>query len=193
MTDDLDAALDRIRAWTRAALGRDTLIPAPAVAGPATAGRSPVVGELASLFARVETALPTLLPSHDLLTTARSVEVQTMWLDISADQRARFPEFAAAYDPEAERRRPAGATGELFLPEFVPIADRDGSTLFLDARYGGHHGCVSEYSATGAGTGPWWPSLSAMFTALADSLTTGEPFLRHRPRVEHGGLHWLPV
>lgn len=139
ITADLDAALDRIRAWTRAALGRDTLISAPAVSGPATAGRSLAVGELASLFARAETTLPTLLPSHDLLTATRSVQVQTMWLDISADQRAHFPEFAAAYDPEAERRRPAGSAGELFLPEFVPIADRDASTLFLDTRPGEQH------------------------------------------------------
>ena len=88
---------------------------------------------------------------------------------------------------------PAGSAGALFLPEYVPIADRDASTLFLETRPGEHHGCISEYSATGAGSGPCRPSLSAMFTALADSLTTGEPFLHHRPRVEHGGLHWQPA
>ncbi|MFI8975104.1 hypothetical protein ACIGO9_19620 [Nocardia asteroides] len=191
-TESLDAALDRIRRWTQAALGRDTLIPSTAAEPPAE-DQLPVLAQLASLFTRTETALPTLLPCHDLLTATRSDQVRAMWLDIGADQRARFPEFAATHNPEVESRQPAGSASELFLPEFTPIADRDGSTLFVDVRAGEHQGCVSEYSASGASTGLCWPSPAAMFTALADSLTTAAAFLRHRPEVHSEGLHWLPA
>ncbi|MFI8977454.1 hypothetical protein ACIGO9_31560 [Nocardia asteroides] len=112
-TADLDAALDRIRRWIQAALERDTLIPSPA-AEPHAEDQLPVLAQLAALFIRAETALPTLLPNHDLLTAARSEEVRVMWLDIGADQRARFPEFAATFNPEVESRRPAGSPSELF-------------------------------------------------------------------------------
>ncbi|MFI6168461.1 hypothetical protein ACIBCN_16890 [Nocardia sp. NPDC051052] len=86
---------------------------------------------------------------------------------------------------------PAGTPAGVFLPQFVPIADRDATTLFIDTRGGELFGCVTEYADENADDeGPLWVSLTAMLTDLADSLKTGTAFIRYRPTAVAGELIW---
>lgn len=88
---------------------------------------------------------------------------------------------------DAHNLTPAG----VFLPQFVPIADRDATTLFIDTRAGDLFGCVTEYVDESADDGgPLWGSLTAMLTDLADSLEAGTVFLRYQPAVVTGELIW---
>lgn len=188
---DLDAQFARIQRWAQANLGTDAFTPADADVDAAQRHWPlSLPADLAQLFARVGAYLPTLMPGYDLLTVARSEQVATLWLDLVADQRHRVPEYADAFDPARLSAEPAGSASELFLPEFIPVADRDGSTLFVDTRAGDLSGCVSPYSAEGASEGWMWPSVTAMFAALADSLEQSAIFLGARPVVRDQALVW---
>jgi hypothetical protein len=70
---------------------------------------------------------------------------------------------ANSFEPHQNNSSPAGTPAGIYLPEYIPIADRDGSTLVIDTRDGELHGCVSEYAGEGADDpGPLWRSVSAM-------------------------------
>ncbi|MGM7645690.1 hypothetical protein ACSVDM_12395 [Nocardia sp. JW2] len=193
MTDSparaLTAPLTRVQNWVESTL-------APVATGdddPADVSHGwweRIPADLAVLFNHVDHFPPRLLPDHDLLTLSGAHRIWTLWLEIIDDQRNRIPEYAAAYDPATLSAEPAGSPSELFLPEFIPFADLDGSTLFLDTRPGARSGCIAEYSATGASEGELWPSLTHLFTTLADSLESGTPFAGHHPTVTEATLHW---
>ncbi|MFC9664635.1 hypothetical protein ACFVJ5_30760 [Nocardia sp. NPDC127606] len=189
---DLGAQLSRIQQWMRSRLGTDAFAAASEIDVDAVQHRWSLQfpAELTVLFSRVDRYLPTLMPGYDLLAIERSEQVRTLWLDLGADQRQRYPDFAAEFDPVTLSAEPAGKASELFLPEFVPVADRDGTTLFVDTRSGHLSGCVSAYSAQGAGEGALWTSVTAMFAALADSLEEGTILLDARPVVRDNSLVW---
>ncbi|PKV81071.1 hypothetical protein ATK86_5518 [Nocardia fluminea] len=190
---DLDTQLARIQNWTLTRLGRDVFIagadPDPTTVEPGGSVNLPA--DLITLFGRSDGNLPSLMPGYDLLNRSRSDQIQALWLDIGADQRERIPEFAAAFDPAALSTERAGTACELFLPEFIPIADGDGTTLFVDTREGELSGCVSEYTAEGASDGWLWPSVADTFGALADSLEAESVFMTYyRPVVRDRTLFW---
>ncbi|WP_316574286.1 NucA/NucB deoxyribonuclease domain-containing protein [Nocardia canadensis] len=126
-------------------------------------------------------------------------ELETENRDITCKDNPRVPSprpqgrdcdeypFASSREGGTE---PAGSASELFLPEFIPIADRDGATLFVDTRGGDLSGCVSPFSAEGAGEGWMWTSVTAMFAALADSLEEGTILLGVHPVVRDNSLVW---
>jgi cell wall assembly regulator SMI1 len=81
-------------------------------------------------------------------------------------------------------------------PLWLPIAgDGGGDDLFVDLRAGPEFGGVGmfrhdewEYR------GPRWPSVTAMFTEIAEVLTSGHPLGGWKPRVADDGLFsWEPV
>ncbi|MFD3431304.1 SMI1/KNR4 family protein [Nocardia fluminea] len=189
---DLDTQLARIQNWAQACLGREAFItgvdPDPNAVEPGRPGDT--AADVTTLFGRVGGYLSSLMPGYDLLNRSRSDHIRDLWLDIAADQRARIPEFAAEFDPAALSAEPAGTACELFLPEFIPIADRDGTTLFVDTRDGELSGCVSEYTAEGASQGWLWPSIADMFGALADSLEAQSVFMNYQPVVRDRTLVW---
>ncbi|WP_194828047.1 hypothetical protein [Nocardia sp. XZ_19_231] len=189
---DLDIQLARIQNWALNRLGRDAFIAStdsgPTAVEPGSSVNLPL--DLTTLFGRVGGFLPLLMPGYDLLNRSRSDQIRSLWLDIGTGQRERSPEFAAEFDPAALSAEPAGTACELFLPEFIPIADRDGTTLFVDTRSGELSGCVSEYTAEGASEGWLWPSIVDMFGALADSLEAESAFMNYRPVVSDRVLAW---
>ncbi|MGW5918504.1 hypothetical protein ACWFPY_05890 [Nocardia fluminea] len=181
---DLDTQLARIQNWAQARLERDAfpgVDPDPTAVEPGWPVNT--AADVTTLFGRVGGYLPSLMPGYDLLNRSRSDQIRDLWLDIAADQRDRIPEFAAEFDPAALSAEPAGIACELFLPEFIPIADRDGTTLFVDTRDGELSGCVSEYTAEGASQGWLWPSIADMFGALADSLEAHADTARRSPQA----------
>ncbi|MFE7720810.1 SMI1/KNR4 family protein [Nocardia rhizosphaerihabitans] len=189
---DLDSQLNRIQQWARSRLDTDAFTAATEIDIDAVQRRWSLQfpADLTTLFGRVGGYFPTLMPGYDLLAIERSEQVRTLWLDLGADQRQRFPEFAAEFDAATLSAQAAGTASELFLPEFVPVADRDGTTLFVDTRRGNLSGCVSAYSAEGAGEGALWTSVTEMFAALADSLEEGTILLGARPVIHDNTLVW---
>lgn len=189
---DLDTQMTRIQNWALTRLGSDAFItgadPDPTAVEPG--GSINLPADLTTLFGRGGGYLPSLMPGYDLLNRSRSDQIRTLWLDIGADQRERIPGFAAEFDPAALSAEPAGTACELFLPAFIPIADRDGTTLFVDTRKGELSGCVGEYTAEGASEGWLWPSITDMFGALADSLEAESVFMNYRPMVRDRTLAW---
>ncbi|WP_141718120.1 SMI1/KNR4 family protein [Nocardia altamirensis] len=190
----LSGQLDRITTWTQTHLGRAAFLPAAdpsdiAAAQQYSGNRWPQ--DLLDLFSRINGSELPILPEHDLLSLDRSNDIRQLWLDITTDLRQRHPEMAADFDPEVLGAMPAGTPAGIYLPQFVPIADRDGATLVVDTRPGDLHGCITEYTAEGSDDdGPLWTSLAAMLTNLADSLETGTEFLRDRPSAVAGELIW---
>ncbi|MEV4158080.1 SMI1/KNR4 family protein [Nocardia salmonicida] len=189
---DLGSQLSRIQQWARSRLDTDAFTAATEIDVDAVQRRWSLQfpADLTVLFSRVSGYLPTLMPGYDLLAIERTEQIRALWLDLGADQRQRNPEFAAEFDPATLSAEPAGTASELFLPEFVPVADRDGTTLFVDTRSGNLSGCVSAYSAEGAGERALWTSVTAMFAALADSLEEGTILLGARPVVRDNTLVW---
>ncbi|WP_433664130.1 SMI1/KNR4 family protein [Nocardia sp. CA-128927] len=187
--------LDRITTWTQTHLGRVAFLPAADAAAITAAqqhsgNRWPQ--DMLDLFAHANGSELPILPDHDLLSMDRSNDIRKLWLDIMVDLRERHPEMAADFDQEALGAMPAGTPAGIFLPQFVPIADRDGATLVVDTRPGDRTGCIIEYTAEGSDDeGPLWISLAAMLTNLADSYEAGTEFLRYRPSVVAGELTWV--
>ncbi|MFG1792183.1 hypothetical protein [Nocardia sp. NPDC049149] len=189
--------LDRITTWTQTHLGRAAFLPAADAAAITAAQQHSAIlwpQDLIDLFTHANGSELPILPAHDLLSLDDSNYIRQLWLDIATDLRQRHPEMASDFDPEALGAMPAGTPAGIFLPQFVPIADRDGATLVIDTRTGDLHGCIIEYTAEGSDDeGPLWISLAAMLTNLADSLETGTGFLRDRPSVVTGKLTWEPA
>lgn len=125
-----------------------------------------------------------IFPSHELFDLNRAVSERQLELDI-------WGEIDAEMGAEPQTDTSAGDYVGTYLPYFLPFAGADGYLLFVDARPGPLHGCVTEFEKVDAdGEGPKWPSLSAMLTNLADSLETGKAFDGRTPTVVDGELRW---
>ncbi|MGF0311894.1 SMI1/KNR4 family protein [Rhodococcus sp. IEGM1428] len=144
--------------------------------------------ELTSFF-RLVNGFPrenwvSIFPMHELFDVDRTVSERQLELDI-------WGEIDAEMGAEPQVGTSAGQYVGTYLPEFIPFAGADGYLLFVDARRGPLHGCVTEFQKVDAdGAGPKWPSLSAMLTDLADSLETGTAFDGHTHFVVDGQLRW---
>ncbi|MBF6215973.1 hypothetical protein IU487_33790 [Nocardia puris] len=74
------------------------------------------------------------------------------------------------------------AAADQFVPDGIPIAERDGAMLICDARPGTHQGCMSEFGEdTADAYPPTWASPSALLAELTESLTNTTPFNKHAP------------
>ncbi|WP_032405457.1 hypothetical protein [Rhodococcoides fascians] len=144
--------------------------------------------ELTSFF-RLVNGFPrenwvSIFPMHELFDVDRTVSERQLELDI-------WGEIDAEMGAEPQVGSAAGEYVGTYLPEFIPFAGADGYLLFVDARWGPLHGCVTEFQKVDADSaGPKWPSLSAMLTDLADSLENGTVFDGHTHSVVDGQLRW---
>ncbi|OZE85265.1 hypothetical protein CH305_05045 [Rhodococcus sp. 15-649-2-2] len=144
--------------------------------------------ELTSFF-RLVNGFPreswvSIFPMHELFDVDRTVSERQLELDI-------WGEIDAEMGAEPQVGTAAGEYVGTYLPEFIPFAGADGYLLFVDARWGPLHGCVTEFQKVDADSaGPKWPSLSAMLTDLADSLENGTVFDGHTHSVVDGQLRW---
>ncbi|WP_415975990.1 hypothetical protein [Rhodococcus sp. 077-4] len=144
--------------------------------------------ELTSFFGLVNGFPPdkwlALFPMHELFDLERVVHEHKLELDV-------WGEIDAEMGAEAQTGTSAGDCVGTYLPHFIPFAGADGYLLFVDARNGPLHGCVTEFEKVDADdAGPKWLSLSAMLTDLADSLHTGTAFDGRHPTLIDGALRW---
>lgn len=145
--------------------------------------------ELVDLYTRIN-GFPVehwvrLLPGDELFDLDRVISERQLELDVWGPMAE---EMGFDVDPDGQAGDPAGT----YLPEFIPIAGRDGYLLFVDTRPGELHGCVTRFDKVGADdAGPYWVSVSAMLTDLATSLRTGSEFDGYSgPRIVDGQLDW---
>lgn len=145
-----------------------------------------------------------LLPSYCPLPLDSVMAHWTMWQEIwqqirdsSRDEERDRRLIALGGVPEDPddafarlQTQPAGTAAGMFLPSFVPIAeDQSGADLFVDARPGDAHGCVTEFVKGDADSrGPRWPSVTAMLTDVAEALRAGRPVGHWHPAAEDGAL-----
>ena len=140
-----------------------------------------VRGQVRQWFECVNGARPgrwaPLFPGVDLLSIQQMIETRTMMLDVAA--------AAPGYPHEA------GVPAYGFIPEFVPIADRDGYLLVADLREGGEYGTIITYDKVDADDdAQTWPSLTHLLTELTIAIGARRAFNDLMPHVEDGELRW---
>lgn len=148
-----------------------------------------VIGDTGRWFASLQ-SLPEprvagMVPGLDLLRSDAAGAVRSMLIEAW--------EPAQMY-PEGYPLR-AGDPTYTFIPDYVPIFERDGTALVIDTRVGPARGAIRLFSKVDADdTTTGWASLADLVTALAESLTTATPFLGWRSSITADGqLHWHPV
>ncbi|KAA0925106.1 MULTISPECIES: SMI1/KNR4 family protein [unclassified Rhodococcus (in: high G+C Gram-positive bacteria)] len=154
--------------------------------------------ELRELYRCVERAdhrrgMLLLPPQLELMPVAQVEKRHEFWVEAN-----RNLAFGRRIDIEAEMAKPAGTAAGAMLPGFIPFANDDADTLFVDARSGPLHGCVNLWpDADVARRPPIWRSLSAMLEDLVFALernTTMSMRLtgwsRYQPYVEGDRLVW---
>ncbi|WP_278265572.1 SMI1/KNR4 family protein [Nocardia sp. AG03] len=128
-----------------------------------------------------------LLPGMTLLSLDRMLELHDLQCAIWCELAAEEPDLAVAGE-----NTPASAEAGRFVPEFVPIAERDGTMLVCDTRPGPLRGCVTEFGKDTADMSPpGWHSLGALLADLAHSIERTTPFDRDfLPALTEHGLTW---
>lgn len=133
-----------------------------------------------------------LLPGMTLLGLDQMLDIHAMQCEIWADLAAEDPDLGNGGTADTYAQAPASSETGQFIPQFIPIAERDGTMLICDTRHGPLQGCVTEFGKdTADNYRPTWSSLSAMLADLTNSIAAGAPFnAQYEPKLDHTGLHW---
>ncbi|WP_207843926.1 hypothetical protein [Williamsia soli] len=130
-----------------------------------------------AILALTPTQKPRILPSYDALTLDESIQTRQRMLD--------------AWEPDDDTSPTAGEAAYTFIPEFIPIAERDGYVLFVDTRSGKKHGLVREFDKVDADDTPTtWRSLPRLLNELAVAIEYRQPFNGWQPSFDTGELRW---
>ena len=121
----------------------------------------------------------TLIPGYDLLTIEQSFDVRqrtlNAWVGIGADYPSQ-----------------AGEPAYTYIPEYIPLAERDAYLLVYDARPGPQHGMILEFEKVDADDDTTrWKSLTHFLGDLAFALENRTPFLSHTPNFDDNTLSWM--
>lgn len=118
-----------------------------------------------------------LLPDVDLLSVQQMIETRRMMLEVAPAE----PGYA----------EDAGEAVYGFIPEFVPIAERDGYLLVADLREGEQSGTIISYDKVDADDGAdTWPSLSHVLIELTAAIESTGTFRGAVPTIEDGKIRW---
>lgn len=134
-----------------------------------------------------------LPPQFELMSLSQVEKQHAFW-----DHFNKTPAYGLPIDLDVEMAKPSGSASGAMLPGFIPFANQDADTLFVDTRSGPLHGCVNLWpDADVARQPPIWRSLSAMLEDLAFSLERNTPMAmrlslwhRFQPYVESDRLVW---
>ncbi|MFB7879017.1 SMI1/KNR4 family protein [Nocardia sp. NPDC056064] len=128
-----------------------------------------------------------LLPGMTLLSLEQMLELHDLQCAIWCELTAGEPGTTTAGGNAA-----ASSEAGRFVPEFVPIAERDGTMLVCDTRPGPLRGCVTEFGKDTADMAPpGWRSLGALLADLAHSIERSTPFdSNFLPTLTEQGLIW---
>lgn len=124
-----------------------------------------------------------LLPGLDVLTFSESTELRKMLVQLWGE---------ALTDEDIVNSLVAAVPAYRFIPEYVPLAERDGLVLVVDTRKGQFSGCVTLFDKVDAdAAGPMFRSINALLTDLATALDDADSRLfRARATSDDGQLRW---
>lgn len=119
-----------------------------------------------------------VIPDFELLTIDEALAVRRQLLDI--------------WEPGDDYPKLAGQPAYTFVPEYLPIAERDGNLLVVDTRPGDQSGMIRYFDRVdNDDETESWPSLTAFLTEVAAAIRAGEPFMGWRATVtDFGELYW---
>lgn len=143
-------------------------------------------GDISHWFASMQ-SLPQsrvagLIPGFDLLRSEEAEAVRTVLLDAWAPGRV-YPE---------PYPRDAGQPAYTYIPEYVPVAERDGTALVVDTRSGPARGGVWLFQKVDADdTTTHWASLADLLADIGDAISSGATLLGWRAiTTPDGHLRW---
>lgn len=119
------------------------------------------------------------LPGYDVLALDEALRVRTVMI--------------AAWDHGEIGRYPtqAGQPAYSFVPEYFPVADRDGYLLVADMRLGPFGGQIQAFDKVDADDDQaTWLSIGDLLLDLIVAIETGAPFDGWVPTVRDGQLTW---
>ncbi|GAA2476290.1 SMI1/KNR4 family protein [Winogradskya humida] len=204
MADNVDDAWNRVESWLR--------LNAPAVwrrlGPPATDAELAEVeqvhgvrlpGDLAAWWQRSNgiigdpvTIATIILGTHTPASTHDSIARDVFGMDLTKQQARDDADYRSGL--ETYRSDSAGWANDewVWLNEWITIG-LDSDSLFVDCRSGAHHGCVMTAFRDGGQIGPRWPSITAMWTEIADLLESVNA--RDKPEMielDDGQEWWIP-
>lgn len=120
-----------------------------------------------------------LIPGYDVLDIDDAYRVRkqllTAW-DIG--EAAAYPNIA-------------GEPAYTFIPDYLPIAERDGNLLVVDLRPGSRSGLIRLFDKVDADDDtPTWPELATLLNELATAIANHQPFDNWLPTIDNGHLNW---
>lgn len=119
-----------------------------------------------------------LIPGFDVLSIEEALEVRTRTLEAWQPQPGSYPTTA-------------GVSAYTFIPEYLPIAERDATMLVVDLRTSKRRGLIREFDKVdNDDETPTWDDLATLLDELIDALTHRTTFLGWQPATQDGRLIW---
>ena len=119
-----------------------------------------------------------LIPGFDVLRIEEALEVRTRSLKAWQPQPGSYSATA-------------GASAYTFIPEYLPIAERDATMLVVDLRTSNRRGLIRQFDKVdNDDETPTWNDLTTLLDELIDALTHRTTFLGWQPTTQAGRLTW---
>ncbi|MFZ2238996.1 MAG: hypothetical protein WAV90_05565 [Gordonia amarae] len=143
----------------------------------------PLTGEIEVWFGIMANHPPrrwdSVIPGYDSLTLDEAIDTRRLMLDVW--EPGDYPDEA-------------GTPAYTFIPEYVPIAERDGCALVVDLREGKKRGQIVEFDKEGADDGTKRRrSLTRLLYEIAVAIQYRRPYNGYRPDFTHDRLDWIPI
>lgn len=138
---------------------------------------------IAEWFALVSAAQPAprwaeLFPAFDVLRIDEALAVRARTLAAWQPQPGSYPTTA-------------GDSAYTFIPEYLPIAERDGTMLVADLRPGARRGLIREFDKVdNDDETATWNDMSDLLGELIEALDNRTTFLGWHPHAQDGQLSW---
>ena len=121
---------------------------------------------------------PDLIPGFDVLSIEEALKVRTRTLEAWQPQPGSYPTTA-------------GDSAYTFIPEYLPIAERDATMLVVDLRTSNRRGLIRQFDKVdNDDETPTWDDLTTLLDELIDALTHRTTFLGWQPATQDGRLIW---
>ena len=119
-----------------------------------------------------------LIPGFDVLSIEGALEVRTRSLEAWQPQPGSYSATA-------------GASAYTFIPEYLPIAERDATMLVVDLRTSNRRGLIREFDKVdNDDETSTWTDITTLLDELIDALTHRTSFMGWQPATQHGRLIW---
>lgn len=121
---------------------------------------------------------PDLIPGFDVLSIEEALEVRARSLEAWQPQPGSYPTTA-------------GVSAYTFIPEYLPIAERDATMLVVDLRTSNRRGLIRQFDKVDNDDDTsTWNDIATLLDELIDALTHRTTFMGWQPATQDGRLIW---